>query len=261
MKTKQPVKQRPFCDMRYSMRSNALLQRDKVGHGKPSVYDLPDEEFRFGMARHDGYGVKEIFAHYEEIEYPQRSPRRASPERKAKTQNSTRSPQQTSIAARTMSVTRSKQKKSNGKQDFVATNKAALKAGCVTAGEFRDFKKKHEILVKPEENWDAAEDAYLKTVHRAMTHGIHTEYDNGMSDCLTYATARKAKEDAMKKREIMNTRSIRKQESSITKKKIRPTRASRGHTYKPDPPPSYADTFKMKRFREIDHYAIKDYWD
>lgn len=260
MTSKQPVKQRPFCDMRASMRTNAILQRDKMGKVKQTTYNLPDEDFRYGMARHDGYGVKEIFANYEAIEYPQRTPRKKPSERSASPQNSTK-PINQSIATRSISVTRSKVKKPLGRQDYVATNRQAVKAGCINARDFREYRKKHDIFVKPEENWDAAEDAYNKSLHRSMCHGIHTVYDDGMKDCLTYATARKAKEDAIRKREILQTRSIRMQATKTSKHKIRPTRASRGHTHKPDAPPSYAETYKIPRFRDIDHYAIQDKWE
>jgi hypothetical protein len=224
------MKQRPFADQRPSMRANVLLQRPKVGQVIRTTRALPPEEFAYTPMAHDGYGVKEIFSEWEQTCNPRPSTREASARR------------------RTCS-----------RQDFVATNRAALRSGCISAKEFRDFKKKHEILVKPEENYDAEDDEYNKIVRRNTVHGIATPVNTEMAATLTWQYGREAIERARAKqtlRHIPTTVSLKRKAS----RGIKPTRASRGETVKPPPPPTRADTFKIKRFAEIDRYAIDDTW-
>lgn len=147
----------------------------------------------------------------------------------------------------------------NQNRDYIETNKQALRAGCCTAREFDEFKQTHEINVKPEENFKTQEDEYLRTVHKQMVHGIPTPPLTGVKDCLNWAGYKEAKQKALERRERQKERKARN--AALKPKGIHYTRAARGHSHKPDPPPSYADTFKMKRFTSIDHYAIKDYWD
>lgn len=224
------MKQRPFCDQRPSMAKNPLLQRPKIGRTIKSTHDLPDEDFRYGKVYHDDFGVKECLTQWQQIN-------------------------------RLPTARKSSRKKNSftAKQDFIATNKAALKAGCVSAKEYREFKLKNEIFVKPEENFSAEEDAYNKVLRRSMTHGIATPVSSEMKDCLTYKFGRDAVEFARKKQEIRHrpkTAIVVSRSNHVTL----PTRATIGESVKPEVPPSYADTFKMKRFLAIDHYAIKDYW-
>jgi hypothetical protein len=224
------MKQRPFADQRVSMRTNVLLQRPKVGQVIRTTRTLPADEFAYTPMRHDGYGVKEIFSEWEQTCNPRPSTREAS--------------------ARHRTYSR---------QDFVATNRAALRGGCISAKEFREFKKKHEILVKPEENYDAEDDEYNKIVRRNTVHGIATPVNTEMAATLTWQYGREAVERARSKQ------TLRHMPTTVLLKRravhgIKPTRASRGETVKPPPPPTVADMFKMKRFLAINRYAIDDTW-
>ena len=224
------MKQRPFCDQRPSMAKNPLLQRPKIGRTIKSTHDLPDEDFRYGKVYHDDFGVKDCLSQWQQIRPP-------TSRKSLKNQNS-------SFKVR---------------QDFIATNKAALRAGCVSAKEYREFKLRNEILVKPEENLAAEEDAYNKTVRRSMRHGIATPVSSEMKDCLTYKFGRDAVELARQRQEIRH-RPRTALVVSRSKHEVQATRASIGESVKPEVPPSYADTFKMKRFLAIDHCAIQDHW-
>ncbi|OHS99725.1 hypothetical protein TRFO_33804 [Tritrichomonas foetus] len=150
------------------------------------------------------------------------------------------------------------EKKTRGKTDFIETNRQALRAGCVTASEYRDFKEKNDIFVKPEENFQVQEDEFLRYKQRQMVHGIPTPVSTEMKECLTWQGYKDAKAKALARREVQKARKAKK--AAVKPKGIRHTRASRGESYKPDPPPSYADTYKIPRFRDIDRYAIVDYW-
>jgi hypothetical protein len=172
--------------------------------------------------------VKEIFQEWDKLEREQRAKRERSARRRI-----------------------------SRRQDFVATNRCALRAGCVTAKEFRDFKKRHEILVRPEENYDAANDAYNRVVRREMIHGITTPVSTEMLETITWQAGRDAVERG-------RARQAKRHGSpaGIGKKKIRDgvkrTKAARGETVKPPPSQTYGDAFKIARFRDIDHYAIDD---
>jgi hypothetical protein len=48
--------------------------------------------------------------------------------------------------------------------------------------------------------------------------------------------------------------------TTTLKRGVRPTLASRGHTKKPAPAPTEAETFTIPRFRNVNHYAIDDKW-
>jgi hypothetical protein len=222
------MKHRPFCDTRASMQSNVLLQRPKVGRAAPTTRSLPSDDFAYTPQRHDGYGVREIFQGWEELERPSTTSR--------------------AVAAR-----------HRAPQDFPATNRAALRSGCVTSHEFRDFKKTHRILVKPQENYDAVEEEYRKDTIRGMTHGVLTPVSTDMKNVMTWQPGREALEKAKQKQTMRNS----PKPDELRRKAnhgIRPTRASIGHTVQPPSPPTRADTFKMKRFLDIDRYAIDDQW-
>jgi hypothetical protein len=227
---KVELKHRPFCDRRMSMKTNVLLQRPKVGRGCPTTQELPSEDFRYGIVHHDGWGVKEIFAEWDAATRPTLSTR--------------------SLADR---------RRIYSHQDFVATNRAAVRAGCISAREFREFKKKHEILVKPEENSAAEDDAHNAIVRRSMTHGKSTIVKSEMKDCLTWQSGRDAVDKARGKQTIRHQPTIFEIKRK-TNHGIKPTRASRGHTVKAREGPSLAETFKMKKFLDVEGYAIDDKW-
>jgi hypothetical protein len=224
------MKQRPFCDQRPSMRTNVLLRRPKDGEVIRVTRDLPPADFAYTPQKHDGYGVREIFAEWE--------------------QNSNPLPSTREIAARRRTCSR---------QDFIATNRAALKAGSVTAREFREFKKSHEILVNPDENYDVAVDQYNKTVRQNMVHGKPTPVISQIRDCLTWQGGREEVEKGRRRQARRHAPSTKKMRKRINHG-VTPTRASRGHTVKPPAPPTHGDMFKIKRFENIDHYAIDDTW-
>ena len=96
-----------------------------------------------------------------------------------------------------------------------------------------------------------------------MCHGIHSQYIDEMKDCLTFRTARENKERAIAKRqkelEAMKT-SKKQTKQAVAQRSMRPTRASRGHQYVPASEPKLSETFKMKKFTEIDHCTIDDKW-
>lgn len=97
-----------------------------------------------------------------------------------------------------------------------------------------------------------------------MTHGMPTPVTSEMKDCLTWKFGRDAKERALAKRQMeasMRTRSSSTSRRATLTRASRPTRASVGHTKVAYVPPKESDTFKIKRFADIDHYAIVDYWD
>jgi hypothetical protein len=220
------MKQRPFCDQRPSMRTNVLLQRPKVGAASATTRDLPPEEHAYTPQRHDGYGVKEIFAEWEDTCRPQTEP--------------------------------SARRRVGARQDYVATNRAALRSGCVSAREFRDFRKGHEILVRPEENYDAEDEDYNRAVRREMVHGRPTPARTEIRDTITWQGGRDAVERARDKQTARSLDTAARPTRGIGA--VKQTRASRGHTVKPPPPPTHAETFKMKRFLAIDRYAIDDTW-
>ena len=284
------MKQRPFCDMRPSMLKNALLQRPKIGRTIRSTHDLPDDDYRYGIIHHDSYGVAECLkwdTSFDVIRRNTRSPRRGgarspSPEDLSVTPREQIRAAPTGIKVKTKtgpygdpravrkgrpnsaiaSPTRFRQPVGGTdcgpKRDFIATNKAALKAGCVTSREYREFQKNHRINVKPEENLALAEDEFARMLHRAMVHGIPTPVTSEMKECLTGQGYRDAKAKALRRREIRAARKEAK--ASLKSDRKRYTRAARGQTCKPDTPPSYADTYKIPRFRDIEGYAIDDKW-
>lgn len=92
-----------------------------------------------------------------------------------------------------------------------------------------------------------------------MRHGIATPVSSEMKDCLTYKFGRDAVEFARQRQEIRH-----RPKTSIIRKRanhgVQATRASIGESVKPELQPTYADTFKMKRFLAIDHCAIQDHW-
>lgn len=227
------MKQRAYCDVRPSMAKNVLLVRNKVGHQTPSTRDLPDIEFRYGIKSKPGEGVKEMFANWEKLEKAGY----------ASSGNSEFKP----------------------REDFVATNKSAVRHGCRTAKEFREWQLKHPIMEKPE-NMDSgieSREAFSKRV-KGMVHGIATPVTSEMKDCLTYKYCRDAKARALAKRErdakMRKELGIKLSKQATMARASRPTRASRGHTYIAYKPPKTAETFKMQRFLDIDKCAIVDHW-
>jgi hypothetical protein len=224
------MKQRPFSDQRPSMRSNVLLRRPKVGQVIATMRDLPSEEFAYNPSRHDGYGVKEIFAEWEDTCRPLTTSRE--------------------VYAR---------RRTGARQDYVAMNRAAIRSGCISAREFRDFRKKHEILVRPEENYDTEDVEYNKIVKRNMVHGMPTPVTSEMKGILTWQYGREAVDRARDRQTVRHMPAAEVLKHTATRG-VKPTRASRGHTVKPPPPPTLAETFKMKRFLDIDRHAIDDTW-
>ncbi|OHS92910.1 hypothetical protein TRFO_40766 [Tritrichomonas foetus] len=227
----QMIKQRPFCDQRASMKTNVLLRRNKVGVHPPPTYELPPVDYAYGEMKHDNHSVKEIFEGF------------------------TVKPPPLSARARA-------RRHITQKRDFVETNKAALKAGCVSAREYDQFRSERFIAVKPQENVNLADDEFLAWKTKNMVHGVQYHIENEMKKCLEYQYGRDAVEKARRRQEIRQQRmsSPQVQRAEIYKRRLTTTRASRGHSVKPELPPSYADTFKMKRFLAIDHYAIDDKW-
>ena len=256
------MKQRPWCDQRPSMLKNPLLQRPKVGRTIRPTQDLPDDDYRYGKVYRDKHTVAECLK-WDTVRRP--DPRRRTKRRRSPSPENTE-PQSYAGASKEVRAIWSPSKfkqpvgieETGPRRDFIATNKAALKAGCVNSKEYREFQKSHRINVKPEENIAAAEDELARAKHRAMVHGIPTPASSEMKECLTWQSGREAKERAMRLRQI---REARKEAREARKPKgVRHTRASRGETYKPDPPPTYAETYKIPRFRDIEGYAIDDKW-
>jgi hypothetical protein len=210
------------------MKTNVLLLRPKVGKVIQTTRNLPAEEFAYTPQYHDSYGVKEIFEGWAELERPSTTNR--------------------IVAAR-----------HRARQDFVATNRAAIRSGCVSSHDFRDFKKKHAILVKPEENYDAVEESYRSTRIRSLVHGISTPVSTDMKAVMTWQYGRDAIEKGRQKQTIRHMPQADDLKSRVNHG-IKPTRASRGHTFKPLQPPTVADTFKISRFLAINRYAIDDQW-
>ena len=228
------MKQRAFCDMRPSMMKNPLLVRNKVGHAAPSTHDLPGEDYRYGIRSKKGAGVKEMFANWEKIE---------------------QAPVTTRRKAGDFTPT----------QDFIATNRAAIRHGCKTAKEFREYQQNHAIMKKAEVTDPGSEskESFHKRVTE-MTHGISTPVSSEMKDCLTWKFGRDAKARALARREYELTSTkhqIKQSKRTTLARASRATRASRGHTYVAYKQPKESDTFKIKRFANIDHYAIDDKWD
>jgi hypothetical protein len=213
------MKQRPFCDQRPTMKTNVLLQRPKVGKVIKTTRTLPPDEFAYTPQFHDPYGVREIFQHWETLERPSTTSRL--------------------VAAR-----------HRPRQDFVATNRSAIRNGCVTAHEFRDFKKKHEILVKPEENYDAEEEQFREVTIRNMTHGKSTPVSTEMKGCLTWQFGREAIDRARSRQTVRHTPRALDLKKRVNHG-IKMTRASRGETVKPPPAPTVADTFKIQRYVDV----------
>jgi hypothetical protein len=222
------MKQRPFSDTRPSMRTNVLFQRPKLERVRQPIRNLPGEDFAHTPRFHDDHGVKEIFQEWDKREREQTAKRERSARRR--------------ICRR---------------QDFVATNRSALRAGCVTAKEFRDFKKSHEILVKPEENYDAANDAYNKVVRRNMVHGIQTPVSTEMLETITWQAGRDAVERGRARQAKRHAPAAGNAKKRISRG-VKRTKAARGETVKAAPPQTYGDAFKIARFSNIDHYAIDD---
>jgi hypothetical protein len=222
------MKQRPFSDVRQSMRTNVLLQRPKVGAVIQATRSLREEGFAYTPMYHDDHGVKEIFQDWEKVERTQTANR----ERIAR-------------------------KRAVRRQDFVATNRSALRGGCVTAKEFREFKKGHAILVRAEENFDAADDEYNKVVRRALVHGITTPVSTEMRETLTWQAGRDAVERARSRQATRHLPSV-----EIVKRRswqgVKLTKGARGETVKGSPPRTHGDDYKIPRFRDIGRYAIDD---
>ena len=245
------IKQRPFCDQRPSMKTNVLLSRHKVGKRDAPTYELPDDDYAYGEMKHDNYGVRDIFANYARLN---------SFAKRNELDDIGPTP---GTARRTKRTNRSSSPTFISKRDFVATNKAALQDGCVTAREFDEYRKDHMIPVKPRVNENQSEDEMLHLKQRQMVHGIQYHIDNEMKKCLEYQYGRDAVEKARRAQEkrVSRESSPKYQMSNAYSRRLLPTRATIGHSVKPDPQPTYADTFKIKRFRDIGRYAIDDKWD
>jgi hypothetical protein len=223
------MKQRPFWDQRPSMSTNVLLQHPKLGQVIQTTRSLPDEQFAHTPRYRDDHGVREIFQNWATLEQP-------------------------SLSARDHSARRH----TSVRQDFVATNRAALRAGCVTAGEFRDFKKRHTILTKSELNLDAEDDAYDREVRRAMIHGTPTPVATEIRDTLTWQFGREAVDRARERQTMRQSIPAESLKPKVASARVRWTKAARGEAVKPESPATIADTFKIRRFAEIGRYAIDD---
>ena len=227
------VKQRPFCDRRASMSSNYLLQKVKVGKVPPAPYPLPDEDYAYGVCYHDDHGVKEIFDNYRLMSlHPPRS--------KSK--------------SRSASVMK--------RNDYTATHKAALNAGMVTPREFNEYFTNHMISKAPDVSVNYVEDQEHQMKVRNMVHGVQYHIEKEMRKCLEYEYGRmaveKAREKQRKRMEALEDPKNKNNKAYL--RRLLTTKASRGHAVKPQLPPTPAETFKMKRFLAIDHYAIEDKW-
>ena len=224
-----------FSDYRPSMSKNPLLVQGDVGHTTPSTQDLPGPDYRYGIRSKHSSSVAECFSNYglddnDDDDIP---------------------------VERCLSARRPRKEK----QDYIATNKAALRAGCRTAREFRDYKLEHDIPIKQEVKTTAAEKIAFHRKVSNMTHGDRTVIVDEMKDCMTYKTLNDAivKAIADRQKNIEKAKRIKAKKPNLVTG-TRSTNASRGHTYKPPPPPTEAQTFKMKRFRDINRYAIDDKW-
>ena len=225
------MKPRPFADYRPSMAKNPLLQRAKIGRAIPTTQDLPNEDFRYGKPSQGDLSVKDIFNHWSEVDN------------------------------NNLAITSRQEYKP--KEDFVATNRAAIRHGCKTAHDFREFYLKHPIYKKPEQEIGNSEsDFHNKCTN--MTHGSKTTVSTEIQDCLTFKTGREAKERALAKKKIQSELNEFK---SINSSKVswakagRPTRASRGHTYQAYKSPRESETFKLKRFLNVDKGLVKTHWE
>jgi hypothetical protein len=147
----------------------------------------------------------------------------------------------------------------SARQDFITTNRMALRSGCVTAREFRDYKKRHTIFTKPEYNYDAEDDEYNKNVRKSMVHGIPTPVTTDMKDTLTWQFGRDAVERARERQTTRHLPPIDGHKPRAISGAVKLTKAARGETVKPPPPLTFGDTYKMRRFLAINRYAIDDF--
>jgi hypothetical protein len=212
------------------MRANVILQRPKVGRAMPTTRALPDDDFAHTPRYHDDHGVREIFQNFATLDLAQTGARDLSSRRHA-----------------------------SARQDFVATNRSALRAGCVTPKEFRDYKKRHTILTRAEANYDAEDDEYNRNVRLSMVHGIPTPVTTDMRDTLTWQFGRDAVERGRERQTVRHLPPIDGHKPRALIGTVKLTKAARGETVKPPPPATYGDGFKMARFRAINRYAIDDF--
>jgi len=213
------------------MAKNPLLQRQKMGKAPPTTQDLPGEDFTYGKPSHGDLSVKEIFNHWSELQIP----------------GSTTS-----------------RKDFKPKEDFVATNRAAIRHGCKTAHDFRQFHLKHPVYKKTEkESGNAESQSDFVARCQTMTHGKKTSVSNEINDCVTFKTCRDAKEKAVAKKlaQAELGKSVQFSSKVTWSRAARPTKASRGHTYQPYRSPRESETFKMKRFLNIEHGLVHKEWE
>jgi hypothetical protein len=210
------------------MKTNVLLVRPKLGTVFPVTRSLPADEFSYGSRSHDGYGVKEIMESWDAIEHPQ--------------------------SAR---VSGGFSPRHRPRQDYPATNRAAVHVGCVTPREFRDFKKSHEILVTTQENYDSDVENFRIDKIRSMAHGKPSPPSTDLKGCLTYQFLRESIEQGRERQAALHSPHAEVSAPKVSHG-VRHTRASREHTLKPSPSPTFAETFKIQRYVDIDRYAIDD---
>ena len=158
-----------------------------------------------------------------------------------------------------------KPKEFKPQRDWITINKNAVHNGCITSRDFRNYQTEHQIMQKPKQLSEGQEtnEQFHDRVNQ-MTHGVHYDIVNEMEDCLTFKTGREAKERALAKRQRemqRNTYLKSNTRQAITQRSTRPTRASLGHQHVAYVPEKPADTFKMKRFCDVDHCAIDDKWE
>lgn len=214
------------------MSKNILLVQGEVGKVTPATYNLPSEDFRYGIRTKSNGSVADCFKCYDTEDEP---------------------------CVQERCLTSRRQKKA--KVDYIATNKKALKSGCLTARDFREFKESHTIPVRQiERNSELEREVHQKKIDD-MVHGIKTPVVEEIKDCMTYKTLNDSMTRAIQNKAANEEKARRKKAMKPNLRTgTRSTKASRGHTFKPAPPPSEADTFKIKRFREIQGYAIDDKW-
>lgn len=228
----------PFSDHRPSMDRNVLLVTHPVGHAAKSTHTLPDSDFRYGIRTTSNGSVKDCLSGWDTEE------------------------DKLSWKFISRSEIPESARRFHGKQDFIATNKLALKDGCVTSRDFREFKEANrDIIVKLDDNGEFEREYNRRVRIKNMRHGIPTPLKSEISDCLTYRPLHEAIARAWRKKEIQNEiRKARKKAKPTFQTASRSTKASRGHTFKGAPPPTLADTFKLKRFTDITRHKIVDHW-
>ncbi|EAY15222.1 hypothetical protein TVAG_202160 [Trichomonas vaginalis G3] len=218
-----------YRDYRPSMAKNALLVHGDIARATPSTHNLPPENYVYGIKSKKEAGVKEMFDNWAALENQPQSARR--------------------------------DKEFKPKQDYIATNRSAVKHGCITSREFREYQIEHPIMQKQKVFAPNSEtpEAFHNRVSQ-MVHGKATPTFSEMDDCMHFKTGRALEQKAWeKKRAEQERRSLDQSKGTIAQRSHRPTKASIGHQYvakEPNP----VDSFKMKRFLAINRCSVVDHW-